>query len=87
MFAELVFPNLCSVLFQILRYIQMFWKFGDFMDLDPAWIRIRIQIDQTLWIRIRIQIRIHPIRIHITGYIYIVCYYIAVSGSKGEEER
>ena len=36
----------------------MFWKFGDFIDLDPAWIRI----DQIGWIRIRIR----SIRIHIT---------------------
>ena len=35
------------------------------MNLDPAWIRIRIRIEQTLWIRIRIQ----SIRIHITGLI------------------
>ena len=25
----------------------MFWKFGDFMNLDPAWIRIRIRIHIT----------------------------------------
>ena len=32
----------------------MFCKFGDFMNLNPAWIRIRIRIEQTLWIRIHI---------------------------------
>ena len=37
------------------------------MDLDPAWIRIRI--DQTLWIRIRI--RIQSIRIHITAFLQL----------------
>ena len=36
---------------------KMFRKFGDFIDLDPAWIRIRI--DQIGWIRI-----------HITGFKY-----------------
>ena len=43
----------------------MFWnQFGDFIDLDPDWIRIRIH--QILWIRIRIQsIRIHiPAKFH-----------------------
>ena len=37
------------------------------MNLDPAWIRIRIRIEPTLWIRIRIRIRIQSIRIHITA--------------------
>ena len=30
----------------------MFSKFGDYIDLDPDW--IRIWIDQILWIRIHI---------------------------------
>ena len=35
----------------------MFRKFGDFINLDPDWIRIRIRI------------RIQSIRIHITGFL------------------
>ena len=35
-------------------------QFGDFIDLNPNWIQVRI--DQILWIRIR------TMRIYITGY-------------------
>ena len=50
--------------FFYLQKFKMFWKFGDFIDLDPA--EIRIRIDQILWILIRI--RIQSIRIHITDF-------------------
>ena len=46
-------------------------QFGDFIDLDPDWIRIRIH--KMLWIQIRIhkilwiQIRIQLMRINISG--------------------
>ena len=38
-------------------------QISDFIDLDPALIRIQIHIDQILWIRISIR----SMRIHITG--------------------
>ena len=47
--------------FFTLKNLKMFWKVADFIDLDPAWIQIRIY--QILWIRIRIQ----SIWIHITA--------------------
>ena len=52
-------------IFFTFKNLKIFWKFGDFIDMDPAWIRIRIRIGQILWIRIRIR----SIRIHITGLI------------------